>query len=359
MGCIYMFTNQITNKGYIGKCHGDVKKRYNAHIRGDGSQPLKKAIDEYGIENFTFEILHDGILDIFLADYEEAAIAKYNTFKKGYNETPNGGGGAYGENHPQYGKPRDEKVKRKLSESAKASPLVAEAQRKATEAASIKNKGTPRSEETKQKISKSHIGITHSEETKQIMSEQRKGRPSPNKGKPSPLRGVPRSEETKAKLSQKLKGRQFTAEHRANISTAQTGERNNNFGKPRSVETCQKIGEANASPYKSDAYMLFSALPESMPLREKRKVLCEKFADVPYGTIHGWTRQWQPEGISKLQDSREVFARNKAIAYDIFKSSYPTMTLREIHKILRERFSDYHKSTIYKWTKQWQSEQTS
>ena len=350
---IYKYTNLITGMSYVGQTHKTLKERAKPSMKGyHGCDKFWEAIEMYGTDCWRSETLWDGLTLDEANIYEQIEIRDNETlYPYGYN-LDEGGGGV-----PNPSEKTRQKKSKSVSKTFAENPKIwREAQRKATEAAAEKNRGTPRSKETKQKISKSHIGLTHSEKSKQIMSEQRKGRPSPNKGKPSPLRGVPRPEETKAKLSQKLKGREFTAEHRANISAAQTGERNNNFGKPRSVETCQKIGEANASPYKSDAYTLFSALPESMSLREKRKVLCGKFADVPYSTIHGWTRQWQPEGISKLKDSREVFARNKAIAYDIFKSLFPTMTLREIHKILREKFSDYDKSTIYKWTKQWQSE---
>ena len=366
MGCIYMWTNLINMKRYIGKCKTDAKKRYRAHINGHGNKPLKQAIDKYGIEHFSFDILHKNIPHELLNDYEMEAIAQYNTNTNhpggwGYNLTHGGDGNSMsGKDHPLYGKPPSAETKQKLSESAKSSPLVAEAQRKATEAAAQKNRGTPRSEETKQKISTSHIGITHSEETiaKHFLGDNNPmyGKPSPNRGKPSPMKGIPRSEETKAKISQSLMGREFTDEHRSNISASQTGEKNNNYGKPRSAETCRKIGKANSSPYKPDAHALFFSLPKPMPLREKRKILCEKFPDVAYGTIHGWTCQWQPEGISRLKDSREVFAHKKAIAHDIFKSLFPTASLREIRKILREKFSDYDKSTVYKWIKQWQSE---
>ena len=139
MGSIYKITNTINGKAYIGQCQGNVKKRYNAHIRGNGNKPLKEAIDEYGVEKFTFEILHDGVLNEYLDDYEEAAITKYDTFENGYNETSRAVGNLSGENHPLYGKPRSEEEKQKISESAKASPLVANVQKMATEASCEKD----------------------------------------------------------------------------------------------------------------------------------------------------------------------------------------------------------------------------
>ena len=53
-------------------------------------------------------------------------------------------------------KPRDEDTKRKISESAKSSPLVAEAQRKATEATAEVTRGQERPVEVRNKIGISH-----------------------------------------------------------------------------------------------------------------------------------------------------------------------------------------------------------
>ena len=53
--------------------------------------------------------------------------------------------------------------------------------------------GAKRSEETKQKMRQSQLGKKHSADTRELMSIQRKGRPSPNKGKAM-------SEETKQKI---------------------------------------------------------------------------------------------------------------------------------------------------------------
>ena len=99
MGCIYKWTNTINGKAYIGKCYGDVKRRKKQHITGNGgSRLLKRSIDKYGLNTFTFEIIHDGILDIFLDLYEVEAIKNHNTIAPhGYNLTTGGEGGKYSE----------------------------------------------------------------------------------------------------------------------------------------------------------------------------------------------------------------------------------------------------------------------
>ena len=74
MGCIYMFTNQVTNEGYVGSCRVNVKRRYNAYIRGEGSQPLKEAIDEYGIVYPTVETQQNRIHHSVMPIYNTKAI---------------------------------------------------------------------------------------------------------------------------------------------------------------------------------------------------------------------------------------------------------------------------------------------
>ena len=114
MGCVYKWTNQVNQKSYIGKCHGDVNIRYKNHIRGTGSKLLKHAFNKYGIENFTFEILYDGILDAFLDDYEKDAIINHNAkVPQGYNLTDGGEGAP----NPS------EETRRKKSEAGKGRKL--------------------------------------------------------------------------------------------------------------------------------------------------------------------------------------------------------------------------------------------
>ena len=97
MGVIYMFTNLINLKRYVGKWSGDIMKRYRDHINGRGSIPLKRAIDKYGIHHFSFDILHENIPHEFLSYLETQEIAKYNCNASrsgghGYNLTDGGDG---------------------------------------------------------------------------------------------------------------------------------------------------------------------------------------------------------------------------------------------------------------------------
>ena len=197
MGCIYMYMNLINKKCYIGKSHSNGERRRKDHIAGRGSKLLKRAFDKYGIENFSFEILDDGILDTFLDDYEIKAIAKYNSIApNGYNLTYGGGCGKWsdeareaikGEKHHNYGKP---------------SHL----------------RGKPLSVEHRLKISKARKG-------------KQKGKDHYNYGKPSYFRGG-----------------KHTAEARRKISRAMRGENSPNYGKTASDETRRKLSESHRRP---------------------------------------------------------------------------------------------------------------
>lgn len=61
---IYMLTNKINGKKYIGSTIVEVNKRYNQHIYNathpeahQYNYPLYQAIRKYGLENFSFEVL--------------------------------------------------------------------------------------------------------------------------------------------------------------------------------------------------------------------------------------------------------------------------------------------------------------
>ena len=148
MGTIYKWTNQKNFMVYIGKTKRDYDERRKEHIRKSSASLLSEAIDEYGIENFTFEILHDGIIPELLDTYEKEEIAKHNCVKpNGYNKTSGGGGVV-----------PSEEISRKISEAIskkfRESPEIwREAQRKATEAATKQNTGKKHSEERKKKQS--------------------------------------------------------------------------------------------------------------------------------------------------------------------------------------------------------------
>ena len=102
-GCIYLLTNPINGKVYVGQTL-NYMKRMNDH-KNSGKTPkyyFSYAIKKYGWENFTKEILIDNVPEEYLDNLEINYIAFYNSFKreKGYNLT-NCGGGISGYRHTE------------------------------------------------------------------------------------------------------------------------------------------------------------------------------------------------------------------------------------------------------------------
>ena len=98
---IYMITNKIDNKKYIGASQKDYKKRWNAHIKGyTKCWKLCNALKKYGVDNFIFEVIFettDETINIF--QIEKNYIKQYDSFgPNGYNLTE-GGEGIYGYKH--------------------------------------------------------------------------------------------------------------------------------------------------------------------------------------------------------------------------------------------------------------------
>lgn len=88
---IYMWTNLINNKKYIGQTK-NIIRRINSHLASrqkKSNSLIFRAFLKYGIENFTFEIIHDEIYSKIEANTLEAKyINDYNTLAKnnhGYN----------------------------------------------------------------------------------------------------------------------------------------------------------------------------------------------------------------------------------------------------------------------------------
>lgn len=99
---IYKITNIVNLKSYIGQSI-HIEKRMQEHKsiynwNREKNKILYIAFQKYGLNNFKFEILEECDRKE-LSEREKFYIEKYNTYKKGYNETI-GGETNEGENHP-------------------------------------------------------------------------------------------------------------------------------------------------------------------------------------------------------------------------------------------------------------------
>jgi group I intron endonuclease len=245
-GCIYLFTNTVNLKRYVGQhCNPDPIKRYRAHINDtkNGSQfPIHNAIRKYGIKSFTFEVLCICSLESLtnMEGYYAEVLETYVWDEKGYNA-------AWCADSPCLGLKRSAETRQKMSEAAKN--MSAETRKKLSEAAKNISAETRQklseaakniSAEHRQKLSESNKGKIRSAETRQKMSESNKGKiisAETRKKMSEALKGKIISAETRQKLSEAGKGRIISAETLKKLSES-------NKGKIRSAETRQKMSES-------------------------------------------------------------------------------------------------------------------
>lgn len=88
---LYVITNLVNDKQYYG-WGTNPKRRWSTHIRGGGSRLLYKAFNEYGLDNFRFEVLCQGDIP-FIQEMEQIMIAEEcSKAPYGYNLTDGGEG---------------------------------------------------------------------------------------------------------------------------------------------------------------------------------------------------------------------------------------------------------------------------
>lgn len=90
-GIIYKVTNKVNGKSYIGQTRYTLEFRWRQHLHKKDKTYFHNAIRKYGAENFSAEILEECPYSN-LNEREIFYIAKYETFKKGYNLTIGGDG---------------------------------------------------------------------------------------------------------------------------------------------------------------------------------------------------------------------------------------------------------------------------
>lgn len=170
-GFIYITTNNINGKKYIGQ-----KKYYGNYETYIGSGiALKNAINKYGKENFTREIIENCKTKEELDSREKFWIEYYNATESEdfYNITSGGDGGfGSGKNSPWYGKHLSDETKEKLSKikSGENNPFY----------------GKTHSDEVKKKLSEKALNQRHSKETREKMSKSMKENHADFNGKNNP-----------------------------------------------------------------------------------------------------------------------------------------------------------------------------
>ena len=90
-GYIYKITNKVNGKSYIGQTRYTIEFRWRQHLHKKDNTYFHNAIRKYGADNFIVEKLEECNIED-LNEREIYYIAKYNTFKDGYNLTIGGDG---------------------------------------------------------------------------------------------------------------------------------------------------------------------------------------------------------------------------------------------------------------------------
>lgn len=94
LGLIYIITNDINNKVYIGQTIQDLNKRWQRHCqktvsKSELNMAIKRAILKYGKEHFTIRSICRCLAEE-LDEKEIYYINLYNSYKEGYNSTIGG-----------------------------------------------------------------------------------------------------------------------------------------------------------------------------------------------------------------------------------------------------------------------------
>lgn len=95
-GIIYVITNKINGKQYVGQTRQAVERRWLWHVRDarrlNRNSAIGAAIRVYGQDNFKITAIDTAMCQVELDDKEMVAIARLDTTNYGYNLTHGGRG---------------------------------------------------------------------------------------------------------------------------------------------------------------------------------------------------------------------------------------------------------------------------
>lgn len=144
---IYIITNKINKKVYIGQTWKTIEKRFKEHKYCKYDNKLFRAMNKYGRDNFDIKIIDTCNMQEQADFLEDMHINQYNSIVLGYNIRSGGSRGLH-----------SKETKEKMS---------------------LSHLGKIHSIETKQKMSDSQIGRKHSSDTIIKMSDQKLGEKHP------------------------------------------------------------------------------------------------------------------------------------------------------------------------------------
>lgn len=217
---IYLITNKNTGQMYVGQSI-DIHRRFRDHrcAKGLGHSRIDNAINKYGAENFSFEIIMTIENDTKqLNDAEREWISILNTYEDDfhYNLTPGG----------DFNPSKVPEIAAKISKanSGKNHPMYG---KRGKECPRFGCKHTP---ETKAKISKAISGENNPMKNPEVRAKI--------SGENNPMKNP----ETAAKVSEARKGIEFSEEHRRKLSASHTGKKHSEKTKQKMSHTKNTTG---------------------------------------------------------------------------------------------------------------------
>ena len=151
---VYIHTNKINNKRYIGLTKQDPEKRWRNGNNYLHSPHFKRAIEKYGWDNFEHEIYSSSLTAEQASALEKELIKKFNTTNENYGYNLDAGGF-----YTQHSESTKDKIRQRIT-GIKRSEETKERLRKA----STGNKncvGRKQTEESKRKNREAHLNKTH------------------------------------------------------------------------------------------------------------------------------------------------------------------------------------------------------
>lgn len=152
---VYLITNSINGKKYVGKTKSTIEKRFKRHcyLSKFKSTYLYNAMQKYGVHNFTVTSL-EKVEDVTQLSLKE--IFWISELRPEYNMTSGGDGGdtSSSEKYKKY------MAVRSMLISGCNNPFF----------------GKKHTEETKRKISEKKLGSKHTQETKEILRHKNLGK---------------------------------------------------------------------------------------------------------------------------------------------------------------------------------------
>jgi len=121
MAHVYIITNKVNNKQYVGVTNNSLQERWKSHLYD--RNVISKAIRKYGKENFSIESIYECETMDEAYQLEPEFIVEHKTrYPNGYNVSSGGKGSQVGKR-----KSTPEHVKQKIRESIKKNPWWAKA----------------------------------------------------------------------------------------------------------------------------------------------------------------------------------------------------------------------------------------